>query len=163
MKGRPWLLWWCWWLPAPETHPASKSPFWAVKLLLGTEGPLELSSRASQGQLTSPHCEVRCRTEGEASHLVKAFLFCGVLFSSIPSPPHEPPPIVSREFLLSVFTGRRAFNQAAITCLLQKSNCSLRIHHGQALGWRPRIQRFPLDGAHDLPGDADWTLPDSDT
>ena len=49
VKGRPWLLWWCWWLPAQKTHPASKSLFWAVSLLLGTQGALELSNRASQG------------------------------------------------------------------------------------------------------------------
>lgn len=49
VKARPWLFWWWWWLPAQKTHPASKSLFWAVSLLLGTQGALELSNRASQG------------------------------------------------------------------------------------------------------------------
>ena len=74
VKGRPWLLWWCWWLPAQKTHPASKSLFWAVRLLLGTKGALELSSRASQRQLTSPHCNVRYRTEKKASHPSEAWV-----------------------------------------------------------------------------------------
>lgn len=41
------------------------------RLLLSTKGALELSRRASQGQLTSPHCKVRGRTEQEAASRVK--------------------------------------------------------------------------------------------
>lgn len=144
LKAEFWLrgsessqLWWCWWLPAQGTHPASKSPFWTVTMLLGTGGapPAFKQSQPRAVNFASLQGQVQNREGSQPPG--EGFPFF-VLFTSTPSPPTCPIPLspMNSSYLCSL--EGRAFNQEAVMCLLQKSNCSLRIHHGQALGWRPR-------------------------